>query len=126
MTDHSLIGQTLRQRYKIVAQLGKGGGFGETYLAEDLDIPEIPKPRRVVKRLKPTMQHPEVERLFQLEAETLNKLGKHDRIPTLYAYFEDNGEFYLVQELIEGHDLSQEMSRRWGETETIAFLEEIL
>lgn len=126
MTDHSLIGQTLRQRYKIVAQLGKGGGFGETYLAEDLDIPEIPKPRRVVKRLKPTMQHPEVERLFQLEAETLNKLGKHDRIPTLYAYFEDNGEFYLVQELIEGHDLSYEMSRRWGETETIAFLEEIL
>ena len=126
MADNSLIGQTLRQRYKIVAKLGKGGGFGETYLAEDLDIPEIPKPRRVVKRLKPSIQHQEVERLFQLEAETLNKLGKHDRIPTLYAYFEEGGEFYLVQELIEGRELGREMMRRWGESEAIAFLEEIL
>lgn len=126
MAESSLIGQTLRQRYKIVAKLGKGGGFGETYLAEDLDIPEIPKPRRVVKRLKPSIQHQEVERLFQLEAETLNKLGKHDRIPTLYAYFEDRGEFYLVQELIEGCELGREMTRPWTETEAIAFLEEIL
>jgi serine/threonine protein kinase len=126
MADNFLIGQTLRQRYKIVAKLGKGGGFGETYLAEDLDIPEIPKPRRVVKRLKPSIQHQEVERLFQLEAETLNKLGRHDRIPTLYAYFEDEGEFYLVQELIEGRELGKEMTRRWGESETLAFLEEIL
>ncbi len=126
MADNSLIGQTLRQRYKIVAKLGKGGGFGETYLAEDLDIPEIPKPRRVVKRLKPTIKHQEVERLFQLEAETLNKLGRHDRIPTLYAYFEERGEFYLVQELIEGRELSREMTGRWSESEAIAFLEEIL
>jgi len=36
-------------------------------------------------------------------------LGNHDRIPRLFAYFEENQEFYLVQEFIEGHDLSQEI-----------------
>jgi hypothetical protein len=34
----SMIGKILRQRYQIIEQLGQGG-FGETYLAEDLDIP---------------------------------------------------------------------------------------
>ncbi|MFP4099163.1 hypothetical protein [Coleofasciculus sp.] len=32
-------------------------------------------------------------RLFNGEAETLEKLGTHDQIPRLLAYFEDNQEF---------------------------------
>ena len=37
------------------------------------------------------------------------KLGIHERIPQLLAYFEENQEFYLVQEYIYGHDLDEEI-----------------
>ncbi|MGB3511604.1 MAG: AAA-like domain-containing protein [Microcoleaceae cyanobacterium] len=124
--NNSIIGQILRQHYKIVEQLGCGGGFGETYIAEDIDIPENPKPRCVVKRLKPTIKHQQVQRLFQQEGQILNRLGRNEQIPTLYAYFEHNQEFYLVQELILGHDLSEEMSHPWSENEVRDFLAKIL
>ena len=124
--NNSLIGQTLRQHYKIVEQLGCGGGFGETYIAEDIDIPENPKPQRVVKRLKPTIKHQQVQRLFEQEGQILNRLSRYDKIPTLYAYFEHNQEFYLVQELIIGHDLTTEMSQPWSEAKVLIFLSEIL
>jgi serine/threonine protein kinase len=45
-----LVGRTLRNRYQIIQFLG-GGGFGETYLAKDLDLPG--HPHCVVKHLKP-------------------------------------------------------------------------
>ncbi|OZH52074.1 serine/threonine protein kinase [Hydrocoleum sp. CS-953] len=124
--NNSLIGQILRQRYQVIEKLGKGGGFGETYLAEDLDIPEIPKPRCVVKRLKPTQKNAKVKSLFEQEARTLNKLGTHQQIPTLYAYFEHDDEFYLVQELIDGNDLTKEINHGWNESKVIEFLAEIL
>ncbi|MGD1806089.1 AAA-like domain-containing protein [Dapis sp. BLCC M126] len=124
--NNSLINQTLRQHYKIIEQLGCGGGFGETYIAEDIDIPENPKPRCVVKRLKPTIKHQQVQRLFQQEGQILNRLGKYNQIPTLYAYFAHNQEFYLVQELIRGHDLNEEMNQAWSEAKVKKFLSEIL
>ncbi|MDY7007046.1 MAG: AAA-like domain-containing protein [Cyanobacteriota bacterium] len=123
--NNFLIGKILRQRYQIIEKLS-GGGFGETYLAEDLDIPEIPKRKCVVKRLKPTQKSLEVDRLFEQEGRILNKLGRHPQIPTLYAYFEYEGEFFLVQELIVGHDLTTEMNSYWSEVQIIKFLTDIL
>ena len=123
-----MIGTRLRQRYKIIQQL-EGGGIGETYIAEDLDIPANPKPKCIVKRLKPQAMHPDIVRLFQKEGEILYKLGNnHDAIPKLYAYFEENREFYLIQELINGHDLSKEITpgKQWREGEVMKFLKEIL
>ncbi|MDE5118588.1 MAG: hypothetical protein O4860_15780 [Trichodesmium sp. St2_bin2_1] len=35
-------GQILRNHYKIIKSLGHGG-FGDTYLAQDLDLPGNPK-----------------------------------------------------------------------------------
>ncbi|MFM9157631.1 MAG: serine/threonine protein kinase, partial [Dolichospermum sp.] len=75
------------------------GGFGETYLAEDLDldIPVTPKPVCVVKKLHPTMITPDSVRLFEQEAKTLYKLGQnHNQIPKLYAYFQEGQDFYLA------------------------------
>jgi len=43
-------GITLRNHYYIIKKLGSGG-FGDTYLAEDRDLPG--NPQCVVKHLKP-------------------------------------------------------------------------
>ncbi|HLO85018.1 MAG TPA: WG repeat-containing protein, partial [Nostocaceae cyanobacterium] len=120
--------QILRQRYKIIKQLAQGG-FGETFLAEDLDLPVTPKPKCVVKRIQPQMINPDVVRLFEKEGEILYKLGQnHGQIPKLFAYFQQNGQFYLIQEFIDGHDLSQEIlaGKKWNESEVIKFLQEVL
>jgi len=125
-----MLGQTLRNRYHIIKSLVQGG-FGATYLAKDLDLPG--HPYCVVKQLKPEKPDPNLlliaRRLFNTEAEVLYKLGKlHDRIPNLSAHFEENGEFYLVQDFIEGHDLRKELTpgKKLSESYTIALLQNIL
>jgi CHASE2 domain-containing sensor protein/predicted Ser/Thr protein kinase len=100
----------LSGRYKISQVLGVGG-FGRTYLAEDTQRPG--NPTCVVKKLMPAREDTKflqvARRLFNSEAEILESLGKHHQIPELLAYFEDDQEFYLIQEYIEGHTLSEEL-----------------
>jgi serine/threonine protein kinase len=67
----------------------------------------------VVKQLRPShedAQHLAIaRRLFRAEAETLEKLGQHPQIPRLLAYFEQGGDFYLVQEYIQGDLLHEKL-----------------
>ena len=109
--EELLIGVTLRKRYYIVKSLSRGA-FSLTYLAEDLDLPG--NPLCVVKQLEIRSTDEQFlaisRRLFETEARVLQKLGEHEQIPTLFAYFEENQEFFLIQEFIDGHNLSQEIS----------------
>ena len=104
-------GTILRNHYKVLRELGSGG-FGQTYLACDLDLPG--KPQCVVKHLKTNLAATElqiVRRLFDSEAAILHQLGREcDRIPQLFAHFEEAGQFYLVQEFVAGGDLSKELA----------------
>ncbi|MBD2774430.1 serine/threonine-protein kinase [Iningainema tapete] len=124
-----MLGNILVGRYQIISNLG-GGGFGETYVACDTQLPG--SPQCVVKKLKPQATDPvtlqTARRLFDTEAQVLYQLGTHDRIPQLLAYFEDNEEFYLVQEFISGHDLSQEFTpeKQMDQDQVIPLLQEIL
>jgi serine/threonine-protein kinase len=124
-----MIGQLLDGRYRIVRNLSIGG-FGQTYVAQDTKIPGHPE--CVVKHLKPANSDPSylqiASRLFTSEAETLAKLGNHDRIPRLLAYFTEGQEFYLVEEFVAGHPLGQELQpgQRWTESQVIQFLDDIL
>ncbi|MCM1983501.1 serine/threonine-protein kinase [Lyngbya confervoides] len=124
-----MIGHVLAQRYKVLEPLGQGG-MGQTFIAVDLHLPG--QPRCAVKRLKLAVQDPEMvaiaKRLFYKEAEILEKLGIHPQIPNLLAYFEEEGQFFLVQELIEGHPLSRELplGQRWPEVQVQQLMTEIL
>ncbi len=120
---------TLAGRYKIVKPLG-GGGVGQTFLAIDLQLPNTPT--CVVKQFKPQLHSSQelaiAKRLFDTEAQALNDLGNHDQIPRLFAHFEQNGEFYLVQEFIEGQTLEAEIGNGqiWTQTKVVAALRDIL
>ncbi len=124
-----MIGQLLAGHYRVLQVLG-AGGFGQTYITEDLHLPGHPK--CVLKHLKPASTDRSVldiaRKLFEKEAIVLQQLGNHDRIPRLLAYFEEQQEFYLVQEYIPGHPLSTELTQgnKWSDAQVIQLLQEIL
>ncbi|WGV28056.1 serine/threonine-protein kinase [Halotia branconii] len=124
-----MIGKILDGRYEIISKLGEGA-FGTTYLAIDRKLPD--QAQCVVKHFSPKSTDPNTlshaRRLFENEAKVLNRLGSHDQIPRLLAHFEEDQKFYLVQELIVGHDLSCEINQnnRWSQEKVIALLQNIL
>ncbi len=127
--EREMFGKKLAGRYAIRKVLGSGG-FGETFVAEDTHRPG--NPTCVVKQLRPNSNNPKLfklaQRMFRQEAETLEQLGKHDQIPQLLAYFDEDQEFYLVQEFIPGQPLSSELSlgRQLPEFRVIEILQELL
>jgi serine/threonine-protein kinase len=103
----------LNNRYQVLQTLG-AGGFGNTFLAEDTYMPS----RRpcVIKQLKPVTHDPQAYKLvqerFQREAAVLEELGEgNNQIPRLHAYFSEAGQFYLVQEWIEGDTLTKKVEQ---------------
>lgn len=121
-------GDILNRRFSIVRELGSGG-FATTYLAIDrnLDIEN----KCAVKQLQPRFNTSAVwenakERLAT-EAMVLQWLGKHDQIPRFIGHFEENKQFYLVLEFIEGEEFEQEVHRQTlYEAQAIEFLFDIL
>ncbi|AFY79724.1 MAG: protein kinase [Hydrococcus sp. C42_A2020_068] len=121
-------GDLIGGRYQILNELGSGG-FGTTYLAKDMELPN--KPKCVVKQLQPRFNSralwQNAKERFGTEAMVLRRLGNHDQIPQLIAHFEENEEFYLVQEFIDGEELRKEVCRKpFHETQVIEFLRDVL
>ena len=108
MLEPRIVGKS----FNILAELSSGG-FGQTFLAEDLRFPH--KPQCVIKQLKTQSDDPKIvdlaNRLFEQEVRVLYQLGEHPQIPSLIAHFEEDGEFYLVQEYVEGNTFAQELER---------------
>ncbi|MBD0303448.1 MAG: serine/threonine protein kinase [Tolypothrix sp. T3-bin4] len=106
----------LKNQYQAIKPIGEGG-FGRTFLAVDANRLNA---RCVIKQFFPS---PETQgnshamakatELFEQEARQLLQLGEqHPQIPTLFAYFEQDRRLYLVQQFIDGQDLSQELAQR--------------
>jgi serine/threonine protein kinase len=102
----------LRNRYRPIKSLG-GGGFGKTYLAEDIDKLNE---HCVIKQFAPKVQGKgalnKATELFEQEAKRLQQLDKHPQIPTLLAYFDEDNRLYLVQEFIDGQNLLAELQQQ--------------
>jgi serine/threonine protein kinase len=96
--------------YPIIKELGDGG-FGKTYLATNTLLPS--RPYCVLKQLKPVASDPQLQQLirerFEKEGAILESLGNgsNGKIPRLYAYFVEQGEFYLIQEYVDGQTLTE-------------------
>ena len=124
-----MLNKLLVGRYRVIEVLGKGG-LGQTYIAIDQHQPS--RPKCAVKLLKPASKDssflPIARRLFVTEAEILEKLGRHDQIPQLLAYFEEKKEFFIIQDYIEGHTLGAELplGHRWTENKVILMLQDVL
>ena len=128
-------GQTLSDRYVIVRQLGQGG-FGTTYLAEDINRF---REACVLKEFSPQVQTPYVvekaEELFQREASVLYKL-QHPQIPKFRELLKINlngqKSLFLVQDHVDGETYSsllntrQQQGLKFTETEIRQLLQKIL
>jgi serine/threonine protein kinase, bacterial len=117
-------------RYRILSPLHEGG-FGETFLVEDIHLPS--QRRCVLKLLKPVHDNPEFYKLikdrFQREAAIQETLGEIcPQIPRLYAYFSEGDRFYLVEEWIDGETLSAKVAEvgRFSEVAVTEILNQLL
>lgn len=101
----------LKDRYRPLQPIGRGG-FGRTFLAVDEHLPS--KPRCVIKQLCFPEADGESFRkavaLFRQEAVRLDEL-QHRQIPHLLAHFEQENQLYLVEELIAGQTLAEELQQ---------------
>ncbi|MDQ7826738.1 MAG: serine/threonine-protein kinase [Candidatus Eremiobacteraeota bacterium] len=99
-------GDTLHNRYKISALLGKGA-FASVYLAEE---PGQQSQFWAVKELREELISPDEResaiKLFKSEAQLLSMLS-HKDIPKVNDFFTEGTCHYLVMEFIEGETLEQ-------------------
>ena len=103
----------LRQRYRVLAQVGKGG-FGAVYKAADTQLGHRVVAVKEMSQIGLTSQElGEATESFQREAMLLASL-KHSNLPRVYDQFIEEGRWYLVMEFIEGETLETMLDRRGG------------
>ena len=121
--------ELLLKRYSIQSLLGRGG-FGVTFLARNIYLPD--QPFCVVKKFAPIFTDPKLVAIahdqFGLESLTLSRLGSHAHVPTLLDYFQIGEDCYLVEEYIPGSVLSQLVThqQQFTEAEVENFLTQML
>jgi serine/threonine protein kinase len=103
----------LKQRYRILAQVGRGG-FGAVYRAEDVQlgnrlvaIKEMSQYGFAPQELQQAID------AFQHEAIMLAGL-RHPNLPRIYEQFAEIGRQYLVMDFIEGQTLETYHSEHGG------------
>ena len=106
------IGDTIKDRYRIVSILGEGG-TAVTYEAEDTKQDRSVAIKVLSLHLS---QEWKVIELFEREAKVLANLN-HPHIPQYYDYFyldlESDRHFFIVQELIVGKSIKALVDEGW-------------
>ena len=100
-------GQKISDRYQIIKSIGEGG-MANVYLAYDTILDR----NVAVKVLRGDLSNDEkFVRRFQREALAASSLS-HPNIVEVYDVGEDNGEYYIVMEYIEGKHLKNLLKTR--------------
>ena len=100
-------GQKLNDRYEIIRSIGEGG-MANVYLAHDTLLNR----NVAIKILRGDLANDEkFVRRFQREALSASSLS-HPNIVQMYDVGEDNGNYYIVMEYVEGKTLKQLLKKR--------------
>lgn len=100
-------GQKINNRYEIVKSIGEGG-MANVYLAND----KILDRKVAVKVLRGDLSSDDrFIRRFQREALSVSNLS-HSNIVEVYDVGEEDGQYYIVMEYIEGKTLKQLLKKR--------------
>lgn len=135
------IGTLLRgSTYRVTKQL-KSGGFGNTYVVENVHFAETYAMKEffmqgVTTRSGTTVNvslednvkaFTEQKEKFKKEAQRIRKLN-HPNIVKIYDLFEDNGTYYYVMDYIDGQSLADRLQSRgaMSEIEAMDVLKKIL
>jgi serine/threonine protein kinase len=99
----------LKQRYHIVAHLGKGG-MGTVYKALDTQLGNrlVAVKEMIQENLDP-QRLVEATTTFKHEAHLLAHLH-HAHLPSIYEFFEEHNRWYIVMSFIEGETLEHYLS----------------
>jgi len=124
--SNHLIGGTLLGRYRIIKQIGRGG-FGRTYLGEDLNRFNEPC---VLKEFTPQIQGTafltKAQELFEREAGVMYRL-QHPQIPRFREMFRVNrggvGQLFLVQDYVAGANYQQLLNQKLQQRKTFTEIE---
>jgi WD40 repeat protein/tRNA A-37 threonylcarbamoyl transferase component Bud32 len=103
----------LKQRYRIISQVGKGG-FGAVYKAADL---QFGNRQLAIKEMSQSSlsQQELIEATESFKREALLLAGlTHPNLPRIYEQFTDRGRWYLVMDFIEGETLEERLDRIKG------------
>lgn len=100
-------GQKINDRYEIIKSIGEGG-MANVYLAKDTILDR----EVAVKVLRGDLSTDEkFIRRFQREALSVSNLS-HPNIVEVYDVGEEDGQYYIVMEYIEGKTLKQLLNKR--------------
>ncbi len=100
-------GQKINDRYEIVRSIGEGG-MANVYLAHDTILDR----NVAIKVLRGDLANDEkFVRRFQREALSASSLS-HPNIVEMYDVGEDNGNYFIVMEYVEGKTLKQLLKKR--------------
>jgi serine/threonine protein kinase len=123
-------GNLLGGRFRVVQTIADDS-YGQTYLVEDTVAAEMP--RWIAKSFclinKTNLQLDWARSLFRNQVPKLQQLSDRSTdFPKITTYFEQEEEFYIVEEAIDGTRLSDETAagKLYSESELIQFLRQLL
>ncbi len=123
--------ELINQRYRVQRVLGRGG-FGRTYLAQDIQrFDDLCVLKEFLPLNKTEYVLQKARQLFEREARTLYQVN-HPQIPRFLAWFTDRERLFIVQEFIDGRSYANLLKDRrkrglaFSESEVVQWLRDLL